>query len=445
MSRFRTRQLMAPGTARPDAGLRRRDTLRLLGLGAMGAVGAGALSACAPSGGSGGGGDASATSFGFSSWSLNEEASKPVVEAIIADWESAEDVAIDPVSYPYNDYLTQLTLKLRGGQVTGAVQLDIAWLGALAPMGRLLDLSEAAARGGYTEAALTSGQYDGTQYGLPWTTASIGLIANSTLLDEAGITEQPTTIEQFEEALRALKDLDGITPYAAATKVAQLKDIFPWMRTFGCTLVEGDTVTIGDDASVEAVEWYKRLYDDGLIAADVDRFDARALFAQGRVGFYDDAVIGKGATVAQASDPALADAMVPVPRPVLASGDTPQALLWGHVIVVVDGEGSDAATEFALHTTSDTATVADYFERLALPPTTEEGLADPAVAQDTFTTEWTERITATATPGPFWHLTQNAQIEEVVAQQVQAVLVGGSSARDAMNAAREEITGLMER
>ncbi|MFD0622622.1 extracellular solute-binding protein [Streptomyces sanglieri] len=294
--------------------------------------------------------------------------------------------------------------------------------------------------------ALESGMYDGKQYGLPWNTGSIGVIANSKLLEKAGIKKHPTTIEEFEGALRELKGLgNGIVPYAAATKVAQLKDIFPWMQTFGCTLMDGDEVTIGDDASIDAVTWYKKLHDEKLIASDVDRFDARALFGQGKAAFYDDAIIGKGVTSAQSKDKTLADAMQPMKRPVLRSGDTPQALLWGGVIAIVKGKGQDAATQFALHTTSDRATTTEYFASRALPPSTTVGLSDPKVAQDTFTTEWTEKITDTATGSPFWQFAQNAQIEEAVAKQVQAVLVGKSKPKDAMKRAGEEVAALIRR
>ncbi|SDK21793.1 ABC transporter substrate-binding protein [Streptomyces indicus] len=423
------------------AGMNRRDALRLFGLGALGV----AAAACAPSGGStSNGGDTKAKNFGFSSWSLNEEASKPEVQKIISAWESSHKSKITTTAFPYNEYLQQLTLKLNGGEIQGAVHLDIAWLAAIAQMGKLKDLGKVAGKGGYTDVSLKSGQYDGVQYGLPWTTGSIGLIGNQKLLTEAGIKQHPTTIAEFEDALRALKELKGVTPYAAATKVAQLKDIFPWMQTFGCTILDGDKVTIGDDASVDAVEWYKKLHDEKLIAKDVDRFDARALFGQGTVGFYDDAVIGKGATLATAKEKGLAEQMVPVPRPVLKSGDQPRALLWGGVIAVVEGEGSDAATDFALHTTSDQATTVEYFSKLALPPTTTKGLADPKVAADTFTTDWTEKITKTATPGPFWAYAKNAQIEEAVAKQVQAVLVGQASGKDAMKKAGEEVSALIK-
>jgi ABC-type glycerol-3-phosphate transport system substrate-binding protein len=429
------------------SGITRRGALRMFGIGALGVAGAGALGACAPSGaGTSSGGDTKSKNFDFTSWSLNEEAAKPSIEKIIAAWEKAEGSKIRAVSYPYNEYLSQLTLKLGGGETTGAVHLDIAWLAAVAQMGKLADLGSVALKGGYTNVALDSGMYDGKQYGLPWNTGSIGMIANSSLLEKAGIKKHPTTVEEFEGALRELKGLGGgVVPYAAATKVAQLKDIFPWMQTFGCTLLEDSKVTIGDDASIDAVTWYKKLHDEKLIAADVDRFDARALFGQGKAAFYDDAIIGKGVTAAQSKDKTLADAMQPMKRPVLRAGDTPQALLWGGVIAIVKGKGQDAATEFALHTTTDRATTTEYFAARALPPSTTAGLSDPKVAQDTFTTEWTEKITDTATGSPFWQFAQNAQIEEAVAKQVQAVLVGTSKPKDAMKKAAEEVNDLIKR
>ncbi|MEV4089546.1 hypothetical protein AB0J43_55705, partial [Nonomuraea fuscirosea] len=309
---------------------------------------------------------------------------------------------------------------------------------------KLRDLAAPAAKGGYTEVALSSGQSGGKQLGLPWTTGSIGLIANTALLEKAGVDGVPATVAEFEAALRKVAALDGVIPYAAATKAAQLKDILPWMRTFGSPLLDGDTITVGDEPSVAAVEWYKKLYDAKLIAPDVDRFDARALFAQGKAAFYDDAIIARGVVASQAPDKSLTDKMAPLSRPVLKAGDSPQALLWGHVIAVVEGEGADAAADFAAYATSDTATVARFFEQVKLPPTTTAGLADPKVSGDAFTTEWTEKITKTATANPFWRYAGYAQIETAIAEQVQAVLVGDSSAKEALAKATETAKGLQK-
>ncbi|WP_298328363.1 extracellular solute-binding protein [Haloactinopolyspora sp.] len=437
----------------------RRNVLKLLGAGAS-AAGLGGLVACAPSasndsndsndtddGGESAGGDSDgggAQDFSFSSWSLTEEAPKPVIQGMIDTFASDQGVSIDTVTYPYNEYLNQLTLQVRGGQFSGAAQLDIAWLGALAALGKLRDLGSYTEGIDYTPAALGAGSYDGQQLGLPWTIGAIGLVANSELLQQAGITEAPQRIDDFEAALVELKGLgNGVIPYAAMTKVAQLKDILIWMQTFGSPIIEDGTVTIGDDASVEAVTWYKKLYDQGLIAPDVDRFDARALFGQGKAAIYDDAVVGKSAVLADSPDPDLESKLDPMARPVLNAGDDPCAQLWGHVIAVVEGDGADTAAEFAQWMTSDEATVIDFFDQLSLPPTTETALASDSVAGDTFTAAFTERITATATPNPFWQFPQYAQMESAVAEQVQAVLVGSASPAEAMKAAGEAVQGLI--
>ncbi|MEU5876216.1 hypothetical protein [Spirillospora sp. NPDC047279] len=429
----------------PDPTLTRRSALRLFGVGALGIAGASALAGCAPSGGGSAGGDKNADHFTFTGWAMNEASTKDAVGAIVSAHAAASKVKIDTASYPYNDFLNQLILKLRGGEVTGAIQLDVAWLGAIASMGKLMDLSTQAAAGGYTDVALSGGKYEGKQYGLPWATGSIGLIANTELLEKAGVDEMPTTIEEFEAALRAVKKLgNGVVPYAGSTKPAQLKDIIPWIQTFGGKLLDGGQVTIGDDASVAAVDWYKKLYDEKLIAPDVDRFDARALFSQGKAAFYDDAPLGKGVVAKQAADKSLGTKIEPLARPVLKKGDSPRAMLWGGLIAVVDGEGATKAAEFAARTTSDTATTVGYFTKTAYPPSTTQALADKAVTGDQWNVRFGERVTKTATPNPFWQYAAAPQMDTALAQQVQAALVGQAKTKDALGKAAETIKPLVK-
>jgi multiple sugar transport system substrate-binding protein len=194
---------------------------------------------------------------------------------------------------------------------------------------------------------------------------------------------------------------------------------------------------------VEAVAWYKNIYDKGLIAADVDRADARTLFAQGKAAMYDDAIVGKDVVVKQAADPNLINHIAPASRPVVEEGDTPRAQQWGHIAVVVEGEGADTASEFARWATSDTDAVLQYFETVSLPPTTEEALASDVVKNDKFTTAFGELITATATPNPFWRFPQYAQMETVVSEHVQAVLIGNASPEEALKDAKAAVQDLI--
>ena len=135
--------------------------------------------------------------------------------------------------------------------------------------------------------------------------------------------------------------------------------------------------------------------------------------------------------------------MTPIARPVLKSGDTPQHVLWGHLVVVVDGEGAGTAAEFAQWLTSDPQQSEAYFTELGLPPTTEEALASDAVAQNAFVEAFTSTITSTAKPSPLWTYPSYAQMETAIAEQVQAVLIGQASASAAMKTAGDTISGLL--
>jgi multiple sugar transport system substrate-binding protein len=384
--------------------------------------------------------------FTFTGWSLQEGATRDVIMAAVGEYSAATGAEITDVSYPYNEYLNQVLLQARGDNLSGAVQLDIAWLAPLAAMGVLKDLGPLTAEAGYTDAALSSGQVNGVQYGLPWTTASIGMVANTKLLNEAGITELPTTIAEFETALETLKAYDAdIIPYAGMTDTAQLKDIIPWIWTFGGTVIDDEgNVVLNDEGTKAAVEWYASLMDRGLIAADMDRFDARQLFAQGRVGFYDDAIVARGLVNTNAPDSDLADFVVPVPRPVLNEGDVPQALLWGHIIVVIDDDNADAASAFAKYITTDEKTVLTYFEKLALPPTTQAALDSETVQGNSYVATWSSGITATARTNPFWPFAEASAMETTLNEMVQAVLTGDMNAEDALSEAHDEIADLIE-
>jgi ABC-type glycerol-3-phosphate transport system substrate-binding protein len=385
-----------------------------------------------------------ATDFTFTGWSLNEGLTRDVIMAATNTYAAANGITITDVAFPYNEYLNQVILQARGGQLSGAVQLDVAWMAPMSALGVLADLGPYVPEGVYTDAALGSCQVNGVQYGLPWTTASIGMVANAELLEAAGVTEIPTTIAEFEAALEALRAYSpDVVPYAAMTDLAQLKDIIPWIWTFGGTIIDADgNVVLNDAGSVAALEWYASLLSRGLIAADVDRFDARQLFAQGLVGFYDDAIVAR--SLAAGNKPAdLTLTVIPVPRPVLNEGDAPQALLWGHCLAVVADDRLETAADFAVYLTSDEAVTTTYFQRLSLPPTVIAVLEGDVVQSDTYVSTWTSEITATARANPFWPYAAASRMEGILSQAAQDVMFGTMSAPDALAIAAEEIAELV--
>lgn len=434
-----------------DSAVSRRFVLRALGAGAGLATVGGALG-CAPSGAqkkeAGNAGlteDDGVDEFTFTTWSMGEAASKPHLKPLLDAYEKAEGVTIKTPSLPYNDFLKQLILQVQGGQTTGPVQLDITWVSAIGAIGKFLDLAPLTKGVDYTEQALGIGEYEGKQIGLPWTSGGIGLVGNSELIDKAGIEKEPETIDEFEAALEELKGTGkGVIPYAAMTKVAQLKDIVVWMWTFGSPVVENDKITVGDDASVEALTWYKKLHDNGLIGKDMDRFDARALFGQGKVGLYDDAAPARKFVEPSAKDPDIGEKLISWSKPVLERGNTPQAMAWGHVIGIASGrKGEYAGGQFAKHMTGDPETAIEYFERAGYPPTTEDALDEPKFTEDTFASQFSEKVTSTAKADPLWKYPKSAQIYEALAEQVQAILLGQTTPKKGLMTARKAMQKLV--
>ncbi|WP_020518919.1 extracellular solute-binding protein [Catelliglobosispora koreensis] len=381
--------------------------------------------------------------FSFTAWSLNEASTKDVLASLVNNYSTSASAKIATSSYPYNDYLNQVLLQMQGGTLTGAVQVDVAWLATLAATGKLADLSTLAGAADYTPASLGIGKVNGKQYGIPWTSAGIGLIGNKDLLDKAGVSTEPKTIADFETTLRALKGLgNGVVPWAAMTKVDQLKDFIAWMWAFGSPVVKDGKIVVGDDASVEALVWYKKLYDEKLIAPDVNRFDARALFAQGKVGFYEDAIGGKGAVVKAATDKSLADKLLPVSRPVKNASDKPQHLAWGHALVVLQGTGAAAASRFVTALTSSPSYNSEWFAKTGLPPVTKAGLSAAPVKADAFTAAFTGAIGDYVSADPFWIYPKFAQIQSALANGVQSALIGKASPKDALADAKKQMDAL---
>ena len=423
----------------------RRSLLRysVLGLGGAALLG---LAGCSTAGAGApvttpGAADPTPTNFAFASWSLSEEAAKPTIEAALKSFSSAEGISIDTSAYPYDEYLNQLTLQVQGRAVLrcGTARRRVA----VGPRGtRKADQPVRIHRRPRLHGRGTGCRRIGRQAAqTAWTIGAIGLIGNAELFDKAGASLAPGTIDEFEDGLRALKGI-GVIPYAASTKAAQLKDIVVWMQTLGSPIIEDGKSTIGDDASVEAVSGTEGC-DDGLIAADVDRAAARTLFSQGATALYDDAPVGKSSVVSQSPDATLGDKMTPIARPVLKAGSTPQHVLWGHLVVVVDGEGAGTAADFAQWLTSDPQQSEDYFAALGLPQTTEAALASDTVTANAFVQAFTETVTSTAEAEPAVEIPSYAQMETAIAEQVQAVLIGQKSASDAMKTAGGTITGLI--
>ena len=382
----------------------------------------------------------------WAGWSGEEEASRDIFQKMRTSWEEESGNTVQWVGWTWADTAQQLLIRLQGGEQLDIAQADIGIFNTIAQTGTLADLNEIFGEEGLTEtfeeSTLAVGQIDGKQLGLPWSMAAITMVYNPEILARAGWDTVPTTMAEFEDCLADIAALDeGIIPYGVSTKDdTAAGDLMPWLWTFGTTIFNEDgTVNLGPEA-VETIQWYKDMLAKGYIQMDIGRGDARQLFAQGKMAFYDDAVVAKGHAVSAGVDPdEVVNVCSAMPRPVLNEGDESQSTMWGHMLMIFDSSAYKAeAADFAKHLVSDDVAL-EYFEKNGMPPVTKSASATEEVQNDAYLKGFIE-ATATAKLDETARMSNASEIKTIIVEELQRTLLGQTTAEECVENMRTRLS-----
>lgn len=371
----------------------------------------------------------------WAGWSGEEEASKDIFQRMMDAYRTKSGNDVTWVGWTWADTAQQLLIRTQGGEQLDIAQADIAIFNTVANAGVLADLNEVLGedylKSNFQESALEVGKIDGKQYGMPWSMASLSMIYNPEILKQAGWDNPPASMEEFDQCLADIKALGGdIIPYAVSTKDATCAgDFMPWLWTFGGSLfAEDGSVAVDSPEAVACVEWYQDMLAKGYIAMDVGRGEARQMFAQGKVAFYDDAVVAKGQAVSNGVAPEnvvnVCSAML---RPVLKAGDKPQSTMWGHMLVIFkDSEHKEAAAELAKVLVSDEVAM-DYFTNNGMPPVTNSMAEKEEVKNDAYLNAFL-KSTATARLEETARMSNASEVKSIITEELQYALLGQKDA-----------------
>ncbi len=384
----------------------------------------------------------------WAGWSGEEEASKEIFAKMRENYEAKSGNKVNWVGWTWADTAQQLLIRLQGGEQLDIAQADIGIFNTIAQTGTLADLNDIFGKEWleetFPESALSVGNIDGKQLGLPWSMASITMVYNPEILKRAGWDTVPTTIEEFEKCLADVKALgEDIVPYGVSTKDATAAgDLMPWLWTFGSSIFNEDgSVNLGEEA-VETIKWYQKLLSNGYIKMDVGRGDARQLFAQGKMAFYDDAVVAKGQAVNNGVKPEdVVKVCSAMKRPVLKSGDKSQSTMWGHMLVIfAASQHKEASAEFAKTLVSDEIAL-EYFEKNGMPPVTKSASELEEVQNDAYLKGFMES-TASARLEETARLSNASEIKAIMTEELQAALLGQKTAEAAVASMKSRISSL---
>lgn len=382
----------------------------------------------------------------WAGWSGEEDSTKKIVNEMIDSFNEESDKKVSWVGWPWADTQQQLIIRNQGSEVLDVAQVDIGMFGALSDMGILEDFNELIGKdelaNDYEESALSVGQIDGQQLGMPWSIASIGMLYNPTLLKEVGYNEPPKTIAEFEDCMKKIKEKNpDVIPYGIATKEATMAtDFQPWLWTFGASILDDSgKVVLDSDKAKEATTWYKDLLADDLIQMNITRFDARQMFAEGKMAFYDDAISARGIAMENGVEESqLSENIQSMSRPVLKEGDDAQSAMWGHLLVVFKkSTDKEAAVNLVKHIVSKDQSL-NYLESNGMPPVLKEAVDSEEVKNDQWVDQWLG-FTSTGKTLEFALNSNSGELNNILVEELQAILGDEKSINDGLSDAKTRI------
>ncbi len=140
----------------------------------------------------------------------------------------------------------------------------------------------------FQDAFRENASVDGKQYGFPLFASARALFVNDDLLEQAGVEQPPTTWDELYDAAKAVTDSTDAYGYGLPLGSEESQaEAGIWFLGAGGGYGTPDEITVDTPQNLEAAQFMKRLYDDGLTQPDAGATQRTPMldqFIQGRFG-----------------------------------------------------------------------------------------------------------------------------------------------------------------
>ena len=280
----------------------------------------------------------------FANWQwLETGRGETLWEAVTSYSEANPGASFEQEATPFGDYATTLSTAMGGGQGPDVFVVLDGQFEIFADAGLLEPLDDVLA-GSAINSSNEPMVVDGQQLGVTWEQADYALLANKNVLDAAGITEMPTTLEELIAAGQQVQDNTDADGFAVRHRIAEFggwsADFQNWTYGFGGSWSDGTNLTIDSAENIAAVTAFKQMYDSGVMPVGDDASTFRDKFKQNALGFMID---NGGAALSFTSGGAITGTDIisaPIPFP---SNGVHQKLI---LAVNANSENKDLAKDF---------------------------------------------------------------------------------------------------
>ncbi|WP_197093661.1 ABC transporter substrate-binding protein [Nonomuraea sp. SBT364] len=284
--------------------------------------------------------------------------------------------------------------------------------------------------------------YDGKPVGVPIITEQEVLYYRKDLLEKAGLSAPPKTLDELKSAAAKIKAAEpGVAGFVARTgKSPAVTQFSSFLYSFGGDFFDGSgKATVNSDAAKQAYAYYGELIRESgpaNVSTDMSWPEAMAIFTQGKAAFYTEA----NSLYKNATDPAkskVSDQVGFAPFPAGPAGSKPYNIPSWALGINDNSENKANAWKFIEWATSKEQTLAQ--QKSGVPGARTSVWTDPE-GTSAFPEDLSEAIAASTESGvghdrPL--VVQVAEAREIVGQPIVDAITGQdvAASADAANAA----------
>lgn len=253
----------------------------------------------------------------------------------------------------YNENLDKYLAALRGGDRPTVIQLEETALQlgvdaeSFVPMEACLVAADVDT-GDFVPGVIDAYRLDGVLWPMPFNVSNPILYANASVLEQAGVTELPTTLEELRAAAQAIVDAgaaeSGLSLTASPWVIEQLFALADEPITDNANGREGRAteMLIDTELGLEVFTWLDQMVADGLatyvgLGANQEQFFALATGVAGMTIDTTAALTGV-LDAAAGLDPPVPVSVGPMPS---VTADRPGSVLVGGAALWLDADSSD--------------------------------------------------------------------------------------------------------
>lgn len=401
------------------------------------------LSACGGNGGDdpldgdgGGQGSEGATEITFAAVTFAEPERGEKLQELVARFnDEQDDVFVNPVSIPYDDFANTVFTQLGAGSGPDVIRFDMEDLYAAQEADLLLPIDDYVDTSAYDfYPADEYASIDGSRYGVTFEIANYALMYNRDLISDADVPED------FESFLNLVSSFEGEDEFGFAFRTSLNEasgmwyDLSNFVYGFGGRWTnDGGQPTVDSDEVIAGVQAFADVYNSGGIPLGTDSATYRTMMSEGQVAMeIDNGGVASQISSGMSDPDQFYAADLPFPEPY-------RAQILAYAAVNANTDHADAAGQF-INWLLEPGNQEDLQNMLgAGNPATPVERPDDVVSEFPWFSVYDDFTEYGVPVAPAGLETDTPAFRQIVIEHVVEVLQNGADVEDEMHAAQTEL------